>query len=171
MAKIKVHLSTKALSAASERLGQQAKELQEKKDRLIAQLAEEGAEVAREIIGTSSAGNELATVTVEDTDNGKRIRASGRLITFLEFGTGVFAGKGYGEIPPDLPFEVAPGSWSQTVGKKQFVPGEHEYWVHNGVTYIGQYPRKPMLEAVQHIRQRIEPLAREIFEGKEEKTE
>lgn len=171
MAKIKVHLSAKALSAASERLEQQAKELQEKKDRLITQLAEEGAEVAREIIGTSSTGNDLATVTVEDTENGKRIRASGRLITFLEFGTGVYAGKGYGEIPPDLPFEVAPGSWSQTVGQKQFVPGVHEYWVHDGVAYIGQYPRKPMLEAAQHIRQRVEPLAREIFDGEEGKTE
>lgn len=60
---------------------------------------------------------------------GYRVVGSGSKIYFLEYGTGIYAGKGFPGGGPVASVDKTPGSWSQNFGRRQFVPGKHEFWI------------------------------------------
>lgn len=92
------------------------------------------------------------------TAEGAKVVASGSQVPFLEFGAGVTTDS---HLSP--PFPVAPGSYSQTVGRKQFLPGVRERWYHNGQRYTRIQPRMGLLKASIAMRRELKRIASEVM--------
>ena len=103
------------------------KELERKNDEFVKRLAEIGADVAEDRFGAAMYdGNNDVVVTVERSDNGYMIVASGQAVAFIEFGSGVFWN-------PDEPHPARPpgvagiGQYGKGWGMRQgwkFNPGD-----------------------------------------------
>lgn len=89
---------------------------------------------------------------------GAKVVASGSQVSFLEFGAGQTTDS---HLSP--PFPVAPGSYSQTIGRKQFLPGVRERWYHNGQRYTRIQPRMGMLKASIAMRRELKRIASEVM--------
>ena len=94
------------------------------------------------------------------TAEGAKVTATGSQVSFLEFGAGLTTDS---HLSP--PFEVAPGSYSQTVGRKEFLPGVRERWYHNGQRYTRILPRKGLLNASIVMRRDLKRIASEVLNG------
>ena len=94
------------------------------------------------------------------TAEGAKVVANGSQVSFLEFGAGQTTDS---HLSP--PFDVAPGSYSQTVGKKQFLPGVRERWYHKKVRYTRIQPRMGMLRASIAMRRELKRIASEVMNG------
>lgn len=92
------------------------------------------------------------------TAEGAKLVATGSQVSFLEFGAGLTTDS---HLSP--PFPVAPGSYSQTVGRKQFLPGVRERWFHNGQRYTHIQPRMGMLKASVAMRRELKRIASEVM--------
>lgn len=105
--------------------------------RITSELGQIGAEV---IDGAYSGGDEYDqgeyTIRCQKiAGGGCLLIAEGQNVMFLEFGTGVMTDVEYGS--DEVGLFVYPGSWSQSEGVGQFVPGKHEYWFYDRKFYRG----------------------------------
>lgn len=98
-------------------------------------------------------------VTVQNIENGMIIRAYGEKIAFIEFGTGDMTHTSH-EGASRMPFPVAAGSWSQTVGKKHYPPD----WWYNGRHYTGTMAADAFPEATAVMKAKAAEIVKETFE-------
>lgn len=131
------------------------KEWDAKVDIFLQRIAERG----REVLDAAGYNGESVTVTVDEIDDGYCINAAGKGIVFLEFGAGdaVNSGNRYADM---MPFEVRPGSYSETHGQQYSTFGK---WVFGGMVYHEIVPRNGMQTAWETIMQEWRSIAEEVF--------
>ena len=146
------------------------KRLDEKAQEVAKRLAEIGATRAEiDFSGADYDGNKEFDISVEKTDNGYSVIASGQSVLFVEFGAGVTKGGGH---PQAAEFGMGPGTWPD--------PHYHKYngqlyanWENPSGWYLpksaggghtmGNAPAMPMYNAEQEIKANIEQIVREVF--------
>lgn len=136
--------------------------IEKKSDELCRRLAELGEDVA--LTAYADAGAEANDdVDVEVVKSGKQyiLRAFGSQVYFVEFGAGTAAGENYDTSVILPPVPITPGSWSKTLGTKEF--DRWKTWHHKGIKYDKVVPRKGMYLAVKEIEQNIKTIAEEVF--------
>lgn len=105
------------------------------------------------------------SVSVEPTNSGYKVIASGQAVAFIEFGTGAKYGGGYlGNETLNPPVDTNPGSWSldPEVGKGHYDDPNGWYYAHGKKSW-GNPPANAMYYASKEMRERIEEIAREVF--------
>ena len=158
---ITMSLSTKSINAAIKELKAYRKSIDGKVDTLCRKLAEMGA--VKVSLGYARAiynGDKDISVSVEKTDKGYSIIASGESVLFVEFGAGVTYGSGH---PQAAEFGMGPGTYPNGKGhwddpKGWWIPEEHG----GGHTY-GNPPNPVMYETARDLKDEILRVAREVF--------
>ena len=131
--------------------------------KLARQIRKDGKKVAMKVAflgareARSAFGGEVFC-QASKTAEGAKVVANGSQVSFLEFGAGQTTDS---HLSP--PFAVAPGSYSQTVGKKQFLPGVRERWYHKKVRYTRIQPRMGMLRASIAMRRELKQIASKVM--------
>lgn len=152
--KIKVNLND--INKAINEVEAYKKSVDEKGRLLCKKLAEIGLNVAR--MGFSMVDTkDPVIVTLEEEGNKLIIKASGKQVCFIEFGTGVDAVHELGGK-----FGMLPDSWSKDHARQFHDKG---YWFYGGKRYIGTVPNECMYNASKEIRARILEVAKEVFNG------
>ena len=129
--------------------------------RRLAEIAMQTAQMSYSIGGID--GNNDVTVTIEPIENGYVVRADGKDVYFLEFGTGLAAGDGYDTSVIEPPVDISPASWSSTYGTGEFA--RYGAWHHDGVKYTMTVPTMGMYHAVKEVEAQIQRVANEVFES------
>ena len=151
---VEVDLSLKGLRQLRDSLQDYQKWIWRKTDELERRLAEMGATKAE--INFAAAyydGDEDHVITVEVVDGGYSVKASGRTVLFVEFGTGLI---GYGH--PEL-HGMGPGTY----------PGEghwndpNGWWYAHGQHSHGNPPNMPMYNTVKELEMELERVVKEVF--------
>lgn len=156
-----LELSPESCQDALDELKKYQREISPKLDEVCRRLAELGAQEARMRFARGDHGNGGVTVTVEKIDNGYKIVASGHDVYFIEFGTGVNAGVGYGDSGvPATSVPVYPGSWSEQHAQEF---SRYGYWWWQGEKLQGTEAEMPMYYAGKAIRENEIRIAREVF--------
>lgn len=157
---IHMTLDPASIDAAIEQLNNYSKSLKDKCMELCRRLADYGqllAVVAFE--GVQYLGLKDVTVSVEQTDKGYRILASGETALLLEFGAGVTYGYGHPEA-------IKHGMGPTTYPGQKHAEDENGWWLPKekggGHTY-GNIPGMAMYNAREEMRKSIERIAREVF--------
>lgn len=163
-------LDSKSIDRAIKQLQDYQKKLDRKADEVAKRLAEIGATRAEiDFENAPYDGNKEFEISVEKTDNGYSVTASGKSVLFVEFGAGVTYGGGH---PQAKEFEMGPGTWPE--------PHYHKYhgqlyanWENPSGWYLpkesggghtfGNAPAMPMYNAEQEIKSSIEQIVREVF--------
>lgn len=130
-----VEVSVKGLDAAIDLLKRNSKNV----DRFLERLCEVGQNAAQSAFG----GGGSVIVAWSKANDGYVITANGQAVMFLEFGAGIYTDETH-EFASQMPFDVAPGSYSQTVGQGQFIPGVREFWYLGHTRIEGVQPRRGM---------------------------
>lgn len=91
-------------------------------------------------------------------DGGFTIRAVGEAASFIEFGTGVLAGAIRNGV--QAPYEIRPGSWSETHGRMFSTRG---YWYYKGIRLDSTAPANAMQNACSVMEQESSSIARRAF--------
>lgn len=146
-----VNISFK-IEADTQGLTKLARQIQRNCKKIAMKTASVGAREARSAFGGE------AVCQANKTAEGAKVSATGSQVPFLEFGAGLTTDS---HLFP--PFEVAPGSYSQTVGRRQFLPGVRERWYHNGQRYTRIHPRKGLLNASIVMRRELKRIASEVM--------
>lgn len=129
-----------------------------KVDQFLIELAEYGAQTVLNLYGGS------INVTVEPINNGYAVLANGEAVGFLEFGAG--AAVTPNEFAEQVPYEVRPGSWSETHAKmysstlQNFGLG---WWVFGGTIYYEVQPRGGMQGAWETVQKDWRSIAERVF--------
>ena len=162
---IHVDLSVNGISRAIKELEQYAKWVEEKTKELTQRCADIGLQVAS--VGFAGAmydGTNDVVVTVEPTENGYKVVASGEAVCFIEFGAGVYYN---GAEPYPIPRPAG------VVGIGQFGAGQgtNDRWVYRDygsnqyVVTHGNPAAMPMYNASKEIEARLASIAKEVFAG------
>lgn len=157
--KISFSLSEKSISDAIKRIEQYEKWISEKTELLSEKLAEAGMKEAR-IRFEAAAPGEVKT-SVEKTQNGWKIVASGDSVCFIEFGAGIHYNSD-GDYPLKKPQGVVGiGEYGQGKGK-QNAWGYYDEG-HNLIITHGTPAAMPMYFAGKEMEQKISQIAKEVF--------
>lgn len=155
---ITVRLSSSSIRKAIKELSLYKERIDRKLNELCLRLAEMGATnvslgYARAIY---QSGAKDITVTVEKTDGGYSIVASGESVLFVEFGAGARYGYGHPEAGK---FGMGPGTYP---GSGHW--NDPEGWrTPSGVHTYGNPPNPVMYETAKDLREMIQQVAREVF--------
>lgn len=164
--KITISLDRESLLNAANELEAYKKSLREKTDLAAKRLANIGLRIADAVYKVSQYdGEKDVSVKVEKTEKGYKVVASGSVVLFLEFGTGVTSGYGH---PQASDFGMGPSTWS--LGPQ----GKGRWDNPNGWFYInretgefghsfGNPPAKAMFQAEQEIVRSIKKVVEEVF--------
>lgn len=151
-----ITVTVRGLDEAIQALETYSSGIKQKVRELCRRLAQFGlllAQVSYE--GAAYDGTKDIQVTVEETDNGYKIVASGAAVLFVEFGAGITYGYGHPQPgkygPGTYPGE---GHWDDPNG--WWIPGTGEH------TY-GNPPSMTMYNTAKDIKGEIESIAREVF--------
>ena len=135
---------------------QYRKDFEVKEAEFVRRLAEVGVSVAS--AGFSMADydgvNDVA-VSMEKTETGYRVIASGKTVGFIEFGTGDGVSAHY-----DVSVPVAWGSWSAEHSQMLWNKG---FWYYDNVRYTGTTAYMPMYYAERKMREEAPRIVREVF--------
>ena len=151
---IEVSLSEQGLRELENSLCEYQKWLAHKADELAKRLADMGATKAE--INFDAAyydGDEDHAITVEPIDGGYSVKASGRTVLFVEFGTGLI---GYGH--PEL-HGMGPGTYP---GKGHW-NDPNGWWYAHGQHSHGNPPNMPMYNTVKELEMELERVVKEVF--------
>ena len=151
---IEVDLSANGIKTLQRELADYQKWLERKSDELAKRLAEMGA--AKAEVNFASAyydGNEDHIITVEAVDGGYSVKASGRTVLFVEFGTGLV---GYGHPEPH---GMGPGTYP---GKGHWDDPNGWYYAHGQHSH-GNPPNMPMYNTVKELEQELARVVKEVF--------
>lgn len=160
MKTITIQLSADSCDKAVKELQAYSKGVDPKLDEVCRRLADIGAQEAQARFSRGDNGNGGVVVTTERISNGYKIVANGHDVYFIEFGTGVNAGVGYGDGMPVTSVPVYPGSWSEHHAK-QF--SENGFWYYNGERLEGTEAEMPMYYAGKAIRNNMKRVVSEVF--------
>lgn len=168
---IKIRLNAQSINAA-------IKEIEAYKNRLLSirfsiceALARIGMqEASMRFTSAVYDGVNDSDVTIEQTDNGYRVLASGNAVAFIEFGTGVHHNSG-ASYPLARPSGIVGiGEYGKGQGKKdewQYVgsPGTNGVVSSDGrvVTTHGNPAQMPMYHAMLKMQDEVERIVREAF--------
>lgn len=163
MPKISLCLSPSSIDNAIKQLEQYKNNIDRKLDELTNRLALIGAKVAQvRFTNAIYDGDNDVHVSVEKTDKGYKIVASGQAVAFIEFGAGVYH-NGKEPYPNPKPEGIVGiGEYGKGMGKRQ----AWGYRDDSGVLHItkGNPAAMPLWYASEEMRKMIEKIAREVFE-------
>ncbi len=163
MPKISLCLSPSSIDNAIKQLEQYKNNIDRKLDELTNRLALIGAKVAQvRFTNAIYDGDNDVHVSVEKTDKGYKIVASGQAVAFIEFGAGVYH-NGKEPYPNPRPEGIVGiGEYGKGMGKRQ----AWGYRDDSGVLHItkGNPAAMPLWYASEEMRKVIEKIAREVFE-------
>lgn len=133
--------------------------LKERVNELCERLAKEYAlKTVAEDYGYTEGGSIVCTA--EEIENGWLVKAEGKGVFFVEYGTGIIAGTG--PILGTPPVSTEPGSWSATHA------GTYQEWFQGGRNWGEPYryehaPRSGMYFAFQAASENVLKVAEEVF--------
>ena len=131
-------------------LGEWGSDFRHKYREYLEQLAEQGewtAQVGFAQNGYIGDGGDIDVETeMHLEDGGFTIRAVGEAAGFIEFGTGVLAGAIRNGI--QAPYEIRPGSWSETHGR---VFSRFGFWYYKGTRLDSTAPANAMQNACSEM--------------------
>ena len=143
-------------------LGEWRSVFRQKYREYLEQLAEQGewtAQVGFSQNGYIGDGGDIDVDTeMHLEDGGFTIRAVGEAAGFIEFGTGVLAGAIRNGI--QAPYEIRPGSWSETHGR---VFSRFGFWYYKGTRLDSTAPANAMQNACSEMEQQSSEIARRVF--------
>ena len=159
---IKMTLSTSSIDNAIKELKAFKVSLEQKKDKLLEELANIGVREASVRFTTAMYdGVNDSSVTLEQTSTGYAIVAEGHAVAFIEFGAGVYHNPGEPYPNPRPSGIVGIGEYGKGRGKRQawgFMDGGG-----NLVITHGNPAAMPMWYASEEMRSKILKIAREVF--------
>lgn len=160
MTRIELDMSVRSVDKALKQIAQYKKDLADKCERFIEELAIVGQRVASGAFAKGATEDaDDAYVFIQKTQDGWVINAIGKDVVFIEFGAGALTDIMH-PMADALGVKVYPGSWSEE-DKQLFT--QKGYWYYNGKLLDHITPRRGMLEAETAIRQEAENIARRIF--------
>lgn len=157
--KISFSLSEESIEKAIKQIEQYGKWVSEKSDLLAEKLAEIGLNEAR-IRFEEAAPGEITT-SVERTQNGWKIVASGDSVCFIEFGAGVYYNSNSDYPLPKPQGIVGIGEYGKGKGKRNAWGYYDDN--HNLVITHGTPASMPMYFAGKNMEQEISRIAKEVF--------
>ena len=155
-------LSTTSIDNAIKELTAFRDSLDEKKDKLLEELANIGVKEASIRFTTAMYdGVNDSSVTLETTSDGYCIKAEGKAVAFIEFGAGVYHNPGEPYPNPRPSGIVGIGEYGKGHGKRQAWGFKDE----SGELVIthGNPAAMPMWYASEEMRSKILKIAREVF--------
>lgn len=154
-----ITVSIQGLDEAIQKLEEYSSDLQRKTRELCNRLAQYGLLLAQASYGGAAYdGDKSIGVTVEETDNGYKIIATGGTVLFVEFGAGMTLGYGH---PQADEFGYGPGTYPSDKGHWNDPRG---WWIPGTGTHTyGNPPSMTMYNTAQDIRREVESIAREVF--------
>ena len=153
-----VDLSESGIRELIEGLGQYNQWIKIKSEELCKRLADMGA--VRASIGFSRAiysGTEDHAISVVPINGGYAVRAEGKTVLFVEFGTGLI---GYGH--PDA-HGLGPGTYPPTNPDNPHWDDPNGWWYAHGQHTYGNPPNMPMYNTVKELERELERVVREVF--------
>lgn len=159
---IKMSLSTPSIVNAIRELKAFRASIEAKKNKLLERLGEIGVSEASVRFTTAIYdGVNDSSVSLEVTDNGYAIVASGNAVAFIEFGSGVYHNTGEPYPDPRPEGIVGIGEYGKGFGKRQT-------WVYRDdagekVFTHGNPAAMPMWYASEEMRSKIEKISKEVF--------
>lgn len=158
---VSVPLSSAGIGRAINELTAYRQRLIEKTREITRRLAEHGMNVSQVMYsGAPYDGTNDVTVTMEPTERGYRVVASGRAVLFIEFGAGVTYGYGH---PQATEFGMGPGTYPSDKGHWDDPEGWYLPKSAGGGSTMGNPPSMAMYNASQLMRDRITQIVREVF--------
>ena len=155
-------LSTASIDNAIKELKAFQVSLDQKKDKLLEELANIGVKEASIRFTTAMYdGVNDSSVTLETTSDGYCIKAEGKAVAFIEFGAGVYHNPGEPYPNPRPSGIVGIGEYGKGRGKRQAWGFKDE----SGELVIthGNPAAMPMWYASEEMRSKILKIAREVF--------
>ena len=158
MKKITVPLSTAGIERLQKELSDYRQWQKQKAKELAERCAMLGASVASlEFSRAIYTGTKDATVKVAKKGNGYIVKADGKSVLFIEFGSGITYGYGH---PENGTYGMGPGTYPDGKGhwndpKGWYIPGgQHTY---------GNPPAMPMYTARKTIEEELPRIVKEVF--------
>jgi hypothetical protein len=168
---IKIKLNTRSINAAIKEVEAYRKRLKTIRENICRNLSEVGMKEASVRFDSAHYdGTNDSSVTIEPTENGYRVVASGNAIAFIEFGTGVHYNAGSSYPLPKPSGIVGIGEYGKKQGKKdkwQYKgdPGTDGIVSQDGrvVTTHGNPAQMPMYHATMAMQNEVERIVKEAF--------
>ena len=159
---IKLSLSASSIDNAIKELKAFQYSLEQKKDKLLEELANIGVKEASVRFTTAMYdGVNDSSVTLETISNGYCIKAEGKAVAFIEFGAGVYHNPGEPYPNPRPSGIVGIGEYGKGHGKRQawgFTDASGELVITHG-----NPAAMPMWYASEEMRSKILKIAKEVF--------
>lgn len=135
--------------------------LEKKNDEFLTKLMEVGRAVAERSFGSA------AQVRIEKRNaNTYALIAEGEAVCFIEFGTGAYANPGEDGLAQYMPFDIRPGSWSDS----EFGAGTWSQYLEdhpddpNGLNYpLNRRPKYGMWNAYKEMDKEAQRIAKEVY--------
>ena len=159
---IKMSLSTSSIRDAITELKSFRASIETKKNKLLERLGEIGVyEASVRFTSAMYDGVNDSHVSLETTNGGYAIVASGHAVAFIEFGSGVYHNTGEPYPDPRPEGIVGIGEYGKGYGKRQT-------WVYRDeagekVFTHGNPAAMPLWYASEEMRSKIETIAKEVF--------
>lgn len=165
MKRIVVPLSTAGIERLERELADYERWQREKGRVLAERLAALGVQVAKiRFNAVDYVGLRDAAVTAEQTPLGYAVKADGKSVLFLEFGTGLH---GYGHMEANA-LGFGPGTWSDSPVGKGHWDDPRGWWLPKsagGWHTDGNPPAMAMYEARKAILRELPQIVKEVFSG------
>ena len=159
---IKMSLSTSSIDNAIKELKAYKYSLEQKKDKLLEELANIGVKEASIRFTTAMYdGMNDSSVTLEPITDGYCIKAEGKAVAFIEFGAGVYHNPGEPYPNPRPSGIVGIGEYGKGHGKQPAWGFKNE--AGELVITRGNPAAMPMWYASEEMRSKILKIAREVF--------
>ena len=156
--KIVVPLSESGIQKIQDELMVYRKWQEEKARELAERLAALGVQAARiQFERGSYLGDKDVSVAKEPKGNGYIVRADGKSVLFIEFGTGITYGFGH---PEAQEHGMGPGTYPDGKGHWNDPRG---WYIPGGQHTYGNPPAMPMYEARKAIEQELPRIVKEVF--------
>lgn len=159
---IRMTLNTSSIDDAIKELKSFRKSIDQKKDKLLEELAKIGLKEASVRFTTAMYdGVNDSHVTLKSSKNGYTIVAAGRAVAFIEFGAGVYHNTGEPYPDPRPEGIVGIGEYGKGYGKRQAWGFRNE----SGELTIthGNPAAMPMWYASEEMQSKIAKIAKEVF--------
>ena len=158
MKKITVPLSTAGIERLQKELSDYRQWQKQKARELAERLADLGVQVARvQFERGSYLGDKDVSVPAEPRGNGYIVRADGKSVLFIEFGTGITYGFGH---PEAQEHGMGPGTYPDGKGHWNDPRG---WYIPGGQHTYGNPPAMPMYTARKTIEEELPRIVKEVF--------
>lgn len=163
MKRVSVPLSTSGIETLQNELREYESWQKRKASELARRLAELGVRTATiRFNAVDYVGARDAVVTAEPNENGYTVKANGKSVLFLEFGTGLH---GYGHME-DRQYGMGPGTWSDGPNGKGHWDDPKGWYLprsEGGLHTRGNPPASAMYEARKTILRELPRIVKEVF--------